>query len=232
MSIGRTRRAAVAGLLVTISLVLGACGDGSSSVSAPTLPGKVGAAMRALNLPIAAVRTAWLCRTETTGRLVNLALVTDDYRLDASSTWANRGGAAAEQRATLQVLSEQPPTGTDLVLISSALDILQPQPAVLRDLGPGETAVFRPGPAGKATLLARIGESAWPTLLQALATVPLHQLDDDSQPARPRTSFTDVPAGSSRMARMPGIPYLSPSDLSLNPVKKPVAPDRRAVCGR
>ncbi len=240
MSIGRTRRAAVAGLLVTISLALGACGNRSSGVSQPTspaAPGKIGAAeitgpvhgaalvralregglllwmrhterdersgtvtpeqaanhdcatqseltaigrqhaeqigaaMRALNLPIAAVRTARLCRTETTGRLVNLVPVTDDDRLDASSTWANRGGVAAEQRATLQVLSEQPPAGKDLVLISSALDIRQPQPAVLRDLGPGETAVFRPGPAGKATLLARIGESAWPTLLQALATV-------------------------------------------------------------
>jgi hypothetical protein len=208
---GRARRPAVAGLLVTISLALGACGEGSSGVSAPTSPGKIGAAeitglvhgaalvralregglllwmrhterdersgtvtqeqavnhdcatqselttlgrqhaeqigaaMRAVNLPIAAVRTARLCRTETTGRLVNLAPATDDDRLDASSTWANRGGAAAEQRATLQVLSEQPPTGTDLVLISSALDIPQPQPAVLRDLDPGETAVFRPG---------------------------------------------------------------------------------------
>jgi hypothetical protein len=31
-------------LLVTISLALGACGEGSSGVSAPTSPGKVGAA--------------------------------------------------------------------------------------------------------------------------------------------------------------------------------------------
>ncbi|MBV9164031.1 MAG: hypothetical protein JO281_21355 [Pseudonocardiales bacterium] len=133
---------------------------------------EIGGAMRALQLPIGAVHTARLCRTETTGRLLNIAPVTDDDRLDASSTWANRGGAAAEQHATLQVLSEQPPAGKDVVLISSALDIPQPQPAVLRDLNPGETAVFRPGPAGKATLLARIGESAWPTLLQAVATAP------------------------------------------------------------
>jgi hypothetical protein len=133
---------------------------------------RIGAAMRALNLPIAAVHTARLCRTETTGRLLNVAPVTDDDRLDASSTWVNRGGAAAEQRATLQVLSEQPPAGKDVVLVSSALDIPQPRPAVLRDLGPGETAVFRPGAAGSATLLARIGESAWPTLLQAVATAP------------------------------------------------------------
>lgn len=134
--------------------------------------GEIGAAMRALNLPIGAVRTARLCRTEATGRLLNIAPVTDDDRLDASSTWVNRGGAAAEQHATLQVLSEQPPAGKDVVLISSALDIPQPQPAVLRELRPGETAVFRPGLAGKATLLARIGESAWPKLLQAVATVP------------------------------------------------------------
>jgi hypothetical protein len=102
--------------------------------------------------------------------LLKIAPVTDDDRLDASSTWVNRGGAAAEQHATLQVLSELPPAGKDVVLISSALDIPQPQPTVLRDLGPGETAVFRPGPAGKATLLARIGESACPKLLQAVAT--------------------------------------------------------------
>jgi hypothetical protein len=47
---------------------------------------QIGAAMRALNLPIATVRTARLCRTETTGRVVNLTPVTDDDRLDASST--------------------------------------------------------------------------------------------------------------------------------------------------
>jgi hypothetical protein len=133
---------------------------------------QIGAAMRALKLPIAAVRTARLCRTETTGQLLNIAPVTDDDRLDASGTWVTRGGAAAEQRATLQALSEQPPAGKDVVLISSALDIPQPQPAVLHDLGPGETAVFRPEPAGKATLLARIGESAWPKLLQAAAVTP------------------------------------------------------------
>jgi hypothetical protein len=133
---------------------------------------QIGAAMRALHLPIAVVRTARLCRTEITGQLLNIAPVTDDDRLDASSTWVNRGGATAEQRATLQVLSEEPPTGQDSVLISSALDIPHPQPAVLHDLGPGETAVFRPGPDGKATLLARIGESAWPVLLQAVITIP------------------------------------------------------------
>jgi hypothetical protein len=132
---------------------------------------QIGASIRALHLPIAAVRTARLCRTQDTGRLLNIAPVTDDDRLDASSTWVNRGGAAAEQRATWQVLSEQPPPGTDVVLISSALDIPQAQPAALSDLGPGETAVFRPGPAGKATLLARIGESAWPNLLPAVSTI-------------------------------------------------------------
>lgn len=244
MSIGRARRVAALVSLVTISLVLSACGGGSSGVSLPTsaptsaaesgkigaaeiigLQGaalvralrerglllwmrhterddrsgtvtpdqaanhdcaaqsvltatgrqhaeQIGAAMRALNLPIAAVRTARLCRTETTGRLLNIAPVTDDDRLDASSTWVNRGGAAAEQHATLQVLSEQLPAGEDVVLISSALDIPQPQPAVLHDLGPGETAIFQPGPAGKATLLARIGESAWPKLMQAAGTIP------------------------------------------------------------
>jgi hypothetical protein len=134
---------------------------------------QIGAAIRALHLPIAAVRTARLCRAQTTGRLLHLATVTDDNRLDASSTWVDRGGAPAQQRATLQVLSEAPPAGTDLVLVSSALDIPAPQPAILHDLGPGETVVFRPGPGGNATVLARIGESAWPTLLQAvIATVP------------------------------------------------------------
>lgn len=108
---------------------------------------QIGAAIRALHLPIAAVHTARLCRTETTGRLLNIVSVTDDDRLDASSAWVNRGGAAAEQRATLQVLSKQPPAGKDIVLISSALDVPHPQPAVLHALGPGETAVFRSGPA-------------------------------------------------------------------------------------
>lgn len=128
---------------------------------------RIGAAIRALHLPITAVRTARLCRTETTGRLLRLAPVTEDARLDDASTWVDRGGAAAEQRATLRVLSEGPPAGTNVIVISDVLDVPDPQPAVLGELGPGEIAVFRPGSAGNATLLARIGESAWPTLLQA-----------------------------------------------------------------
>lgn len=92
---------------------------------------QIGAAIRALHLPIAAVHTGRLCRTQTTGQLLNIAPVTDDDRLDASSTWVNRGGAPAEQRATAQVLLEPPPAGTDIVLVSSALDIPHPQPAVL-----------------------------------------------------------------------------------------------------
>lgn len=130
---------------------------------------QIGAAIRALHLPIAGVRTARLCRAQTTGRLLRVAPVTDDARLDAASTWVNRGTAAAQQRATLQILSEAPPAGTNVVLLSSALDIPSSQPAVLHDLGPGETIVFRPGPAGNATLLARIGESAWPALLEAVS---------------------------------------------------------------
>jgi hypothetical protein len=82
---------------------------------------QIGAAIGALQLPIAAVHTARLCRTEETGQLLNVAPVTDDDRLDASSTWINRGGAPAEQRATLQVLSEPPPAGTDIVLVSRHL---------------------------------------------------------------------------------------------------------------
>jgi hypothetical protein len=64
------------------------------------------------------------------------------------------------------------PAGQDVILISSALDIPHAQPAVLHNLGPGETAVFRPGLPGNATLLTRIGASAWPTLLQAATTTP------------------------------------------------------------
>jgi hypothetical protein len=113
-----------------------------------------------------------LCRTEITGRLLNLTPLTDNDRLDDPGAWVNCGGAAAEQPATLQVLPERPAAGEEVVLISSALDIPQPQPAVLHDLGLGETAIFRPGPAGKATLLTRIGESAWPKLMRAPDTIP------------------------------------------------------------
>ncbi|MBV9141240.1 MAG: hypothetical protein JO115_10030 [Pseudonocardiales bacterium] len=241
MSVDRRARGAAAGVLVTIALVISACGGSSgtsqsASTPASTRPGaigaaeitgpvrgavlvaalregglllwirhterddrsgtvtpqqaashdcaaqsllsatgrqhaaQIGAAIRALDLPIWVVRTARLCRTEATGRLLTIAPVSDDDRLDAASTWVNRGGAAAEQQATLQVLAEAPPAGKDVVLISSVLDIPHPQPAVLGELGPGETAVFRSGPAGRTTLLARIGESAWPTLLPAAPT--------------------------------------------------------------
>lgn len=122
-----------------------------------------------------------LCNSSTRAALIYLHAethATEPSPTVSTIVGTTRLGAAAEQHATLQVLSEPPPAGNDVVLISNALDIPHTHPAVLHDLGSGETAVFRPGAAGKAPLLARIGESAWPALLQTMTTAPTPSLDN------------------------------------------------------
>lgn len=131
---------------------------------------EVGAGIRALNLPIAAVHTARLCRTEATGRLLNVGQVTDDARLDEATTWTDRGGDAAYQKAVLSILSSTPLAGTDVVEVTSKLTIPHAQPPVLAQLGAGEVAVFRPNPNGSPQLLARIGHAAWPSLARQAGT--------------------------------------------------------------
>ncbi|KEZ76026.1 histidine phosphatase family protein [Salinisphaera hydrothermalis] len=124
----------------------------------------VGAGMRALNLPIARVNAARLCRTETTARLLNVGPVHTEARLDAASTWKDRGGDAAYENAIAALLSNAPPPGKDVVDVTSKLTTAHPEPAVLAALSPGEVAVFAPDPDGPPRLLARIGRRAWPEL--------------------------------------------------------------------
>ena len=54
----------------------------------------VGAAIRELKLPIAAVYAARLCRTEATAELLGVGPVSKDDRLDEATTWTDRGGDA------------------------------------------------------------------------------------------------------------------------------------------
>jgi hypothetical protein len=132
----------------------------------------VGEGMRSLGLPIAAVYTARLCRTEATGQQLNVAPITDDARLDEATTWTDRGGDSAYQQAVAAILATPPPAGQDVVEVTSQLTIPNAQPAVLAQLGAGEIAVFRPHPGSSPELLARIGQDAWPALAQAEANTP------------------------------------------------------------
>jgi hypothetical protein len=125
----------------------------------------VGAGMRSLKLPIAAVYAARLCRTEATAQLLNVGSTRLDDRLDEATTWTDRGGDGASQRAVLAILSTSPPKGQDVVEVTSQLTIANPQPAFLAEMDVGEVAVFRPHPDGSSELLARIGRDAWPMLL-------------------------------------------------------------------
>jgi hypothetical protein len=141
------------------------CAEQSQLTSAGEAQARaVGAGMRSWGLPIVAVRTARLCRTEATGRLLGIGPVTDDAGLDEVSTWTDRGGAAGYQQAVWSILSTPPPAGQNLIAVTSNLTMPNPRPAMLANLGPAEVVVFRPHPGGAPELLARVGHGAWPAL--------------------------------------------------------------------
>ncbi|NMH96179.1 histidine phosphatase family protein [Pseudonocardia acidicola] len=133
----------------------------------------VGEGMRSLGLPIAAVHTARLCRTQATAQQLDVAPVTDDARLDEATTWTDRGGDSAYQQAVAAILATPPPAGRDVVDVTSLLTIPNARPAVLAELGEGEVAVFRPHPDGGPELLVRIGRDAWPALVRAASNTPV-----------------------------------------------------------
>lgn len=125
---------------------------------------EVGAALRTVLVPVETVYVARLCRTEASGKLLGVAPVVEDSRLDEATTWTDRGGDEAYRKAIAAFLATRPPAGKNLVAVTSQLTISDPRPKGLADLGPAEIVVLKPSPAEAPEVLARIRPSDWQSL--------------------------------------------------------------------
>jgi phosphohistidine phosphatase SixA len=133
----------------------------------------IGAAFRALDIPVGQVLSSGYCRTRDTAQLAfgRAELVRDLSGLPA---------AQREQRtATLRkLLATTPETGTNTVLVSHGFNITA---AAEITIGEGEAAIFAPGAEGTFTLVARVRPNEWQQLMDA-AGAAFSSTNADSAP--------------------------------------------------
>lgn len=124
----------------------------------------IGEAFRALEIPVGEVRASEYCRTRETAELA-FRKITLERKLTGfpHSGDPTYGARVAEMK---QLLSRAPASG-NTVLVAHIVNI---RPAAGIRIGEGELAVFEPGGGGAFTYLGRIPASAWPQLVEELAT--------------------------------------------------------------
>jgi phosphohistidine phosphatase SixA len=122
----------------------------------------IGAAMRALRIPVGHVFASPYCRTVETARLMQLGNVETTTDIMNTRVAAYFGGPSAIAERTRQRLSTLPQAGTNTVLVAhgnvlkTATDVY-PQEA--------EAIVFRPNGDGSYSVVARLSPQAWERLV-------------------------------------------------------------------
>jgi phosphohistidine phosphatase SixA len=124
----------------------------------------IGAAFRALGIPVGQVLSSGYCRARDTAQLAfgRAELVRDISGLPA----AQRERRAAALR---KLLATQPEEGTNTVLVSHGFNITA---AAEIAIGEGEAAIFAPGGESAFALVARVRPGEWAALVEAAAATP------------------------------------------------------------
>lgn len=125
----------------------------------------IGDAFRTLAIPVGDVRASEYCRTRETAELA-FSRITLDRRLTG---FPHRGDPtfAARLAQTKALLGRAPGSGANTILVGHIVNI---RPAAGISIGEGELAVFEPHGEGAFTYLGRIPASAWPQLVDELAS--------------------------------------------------------------
>jgi phosphohistidine phosphatase SixA len=121
----------------------------------------LGAALRALKIPVDHVLSSKFHRAQEAAGLMELGEV-------STSTDVTEGGHVVSPKenkrraaALAVILSTMPPAGTNLVIVSHKPNLQDAAGKEFGDLGEGETAVFRPLGDGKYEVIARIPSQLW-----------------------------------------------------------------------
>ncbi len=126
----------------------------------------VGAALRQLKVPIASVFASETCRAKETAQLLGAGTVSTRADLNPPASRP----AAAEYAERFRFLLEQPPAGSNLLMVSHIQGARTPEESVLIELA--EIAVYRYRGSGKAQVVARIPLAAWGALIEIAQSLP------------------------------------------------------------
>jgi phosphohistidine phosphatase SixA len=127
----------------------------------------IGESMRKLAIPVGQVQTSMFQRAVDTGTLLGFGDVKSspdisEGGLVVTPTENNRRAAAFRK-----LVGEQPPAGTNTVIVSHKPNIMDAFGKDWFDLREGEASVFEPDGKGGYKLIARILASEWSKLAQA-----------------------------------------------------------------
>lgn len=127
----------------------------------------IGAAMRALAIPVDRVLASPYCRTVETGGLLGVGAVETTTDLINMRVAGYFGGAAAVTETARRVFATPPPPGRNVVLVAHG-NVLSAAGEVY--VGEAEAAVFRPDGEGGFDLVARVRPEDWAALSAAHAS--------------------------------------------------------------
>ena len=132
---------------------------------------QMGAAIKALGIPIGQIYSSKLNRAIETGSLVSPAHITPvseltDSGAGSASAMANPNGANTKIGDAIRALVNKPPAmGTNNLLVTHKPNIADAFGKELADVKEAETLIYRPNPSGPPTLVGRVQASEW--LVQA-----------------------------------------------------------------
>jgi phosphohistidine phosphatase SixA len=132
---------------------------------------QMGAAIKALGIPIGQIYSSKLNRAIETGSFVSPAHITPvseltDSGAGSASAMANPNGANTKIGDAIRALVNKPPAmGTNNLLVTHKPNIADAFGNELADVKEAETLIYRPNPSGPPTLVGRVQASEW--LVQA-----------------------------------------------------------------
>ncbi|MEO7941521.1 MAG: histidine phosphatase family protein [Burkholderiaceae bacterium] len=127
---------------------------------------QVGAALRALRVPVSRIEASRTCRTQDTARLLDLGPVTVNPDLDPASLRV----PVADFGEQFKYLLRRPPEGGNWLMVSHVQGAPDPQDRIL--IGYAEIVVYRFEDGPRALPLARIPLQAWPRLISKAKAQP------------------------------------------------------------
>jgi broad specificity phosphatase PhoE len=129
----------------------------------------IGAAMRSLKIPVAAVHTSAFQRAKETGELLGYGEVKPSLDFTEGGLVVTPLENTRRAQALRKFAATMPPADSNVVLITHKPNILDAFGKDWFDVREGEASIFRPDGAGGFKLVARLQVDEWGKLAQAAA---------------------------------------------------------------
>lgn len=116
----------------------------------------LGAALRALHVPVEKVLTSKFWRAIETGKLLGVAEVGSSLDLTEGGLVVSPKENKRRASALKKLLGTPPATGKNVIIVSHRPNLVDAAGKELGDVGEGEVVVFQPQPDGSFKLVARV----------------------------------------------------------------------------